>query len=69
MPTPRMRGRPPPVHHTPLSHHNHAVQTWAVHAYLHRLSKDARHPDVPAARRRERARIRSEKGIRWADLG
>ncbi|MFB6718004.1 hypothetical protein ACFCZY_40070, partial [Streptomyces sp. NPDC056237] len=26
---------------------------------------NARHPDVLAAQRRERARIRSEKGIRW----
>ncbi|EFK98056.1 transposase [Streptomyces sp. SPB78] len=28
---------------------------------------NARHPDVLAAQRKERARIRSEKGIRWAD--
>ncbi|MEU3544321.1 IS630 family transposase, partial [Streptomyces paromomycinus] len=24
-----------------------------------------RHPDILAAQRRERARIRSEKGVRW----
>lgn len=44
---------------------NHAVQTRALHAYLRWRNAHARHPDVPAARRRERARIRSEKGIRW----
>lgn len=26
---------------------------------------NARHPDILAAQRKERARIRSEKGIRW----
>jgi hypothetical protein len=26
---------------------------------------NARHPDVLAAQRKERARIRSEKGLRW----
>lgn len=26
---------------------------------------NARHPDVLAAQRRERARVRSEKGVRW----
>jgi hypothetical protein len=31
---------------------------------LHDLAL-ARHPDVLAAQRKERARIRSEKGIRW----
>ncbi|MFJ6251868.1 MULTISPECIES: IS630 family transposase [unclassified Streptomyces] len=48
------------------SHHpNHSVQTRALHAYLRRRNNNARHPDVLAAQRRERARIRSEKGIRW----
>ncbi|MET8296687.1 IS630 family transposase, partial [Streptomyces sp. NPDC005180] len=28
-------------------------------------NQNARHPDILAAQRRERARIRSEKGIRW----
>jgi hypothetical protein len=37
----------------------------ALHAYLRWRDKNARHPDVLAAQRRERARIRSEKGIRW----
>ncbi|WP_322747035.1 IS630 family transposase [Streptomyces fagopyri] len=48
------------------SHHcNHTVQTRALHAYLRWRNTNARHPDVLAAQRRERARIRSEKGIRW----
>ncbi|SDO90990.1 Helix-turn-helix domain-containing protein [Streptomyces sp. cf386] len=48
------------------SHHpNHTVQTRALHAYLRGRNANARHPDVLAAQRRERARIRSEKGIRW----
>ncbi|MFE4649803.1 IS630 family transposase [Streptomyces sp. NPDC056707] len=48
------------------SHHrNHTVQTRALHAYLRWRNKNARHPDVLAAQRKERARIRSEKGIRW----
>jgi hypothetical protein len=36
-----------------------------LHAYLRWRNKNARHPDVLAAQRKERARIRSEKGIRW----
>ncbi|MFI1169620.1 IS630 family transposase [Streptomyces sp. NPDC020801] len=48
------------------SHHpNHTVQTRALHAYLRWRNANARHRDVLAAERRERARIRSEKGIRW----
>jgi len=47
------------------SHHpNHTVQTRALHAYLRWRNANARHPDVLAAQRKERARIRSEKGIR-----
>jgi hypothetical protein len=41
---------------------NPPVQTRALHAYLR--WRNARHPDVLAAQRKERARIRSEKGIR-----
>ncbi len=37
----------------------------ALHAYLRWRNANARHPDVLAAQRKERARIRSEKGIRW----
>ncbi len=48
------------------SHHpNHTVQTRELHRYLRWRNANARHPDVLAAQRRERARIRSEKGIRW----
>ncbi|MDX2815696.1 IS630 family transposase [Streptomyces sp. PA03-5A] len=47
------------------NHPNHTVQTRAPHAYLRWRNTNARHPDVLAAQRRERARIRSEKGIRW----
>ncbi|MFE5407110.1 IS630 family transposase [Streptomyces sp. NPDC056580] len=47
------------------NHRNHAVQTRALHAYLRWRNANARHPDVLAAQCRERARIRSEKGIRW----
>ncbi len=46
-------------------HPNHTVATRALHAYLRWRNANARHPDVLAAQRRERARIRSEKGIRW----
>ncbi|RCG16109.1 IS630 family transposase [Sphaerisporangium album] len=46
-------------------HANHTVQTRALHAYLRWRNANARHPDVLAAQRRERARIRSEKRIRW----
>lgn len=47
------------------NHPNHAAQTRALHAYLRWRNQNARHPDVLTAQRRERARIRSEKGIRW----
>ena len=48
------------------SHHpNHTVQTWALHVYLRWRDANARRPDVLAAQRKERARIRGEKGIRW----
>ncbi|MFE3772188.1 helix-turn-helix domain-containing protein [Streptomyces sp. NPDC059122] len=46
------------------THPNHTVQTRALHRYLRWRNANARHPDVLAAQRRERARIRSEKGIR-----
>lgn len=44
---------------------HHTVQTRALHNYLRWRNNSARHPEVLAAQRRERARIRSEKGIRW----
>lgn len=36
-----------------------------MHACLRWSNANARHPDVLAAQRKERARIRSEKGICW----
>lgn len=36
-----------------------------LHRYPRRRNANACHPDVLAAQRRERARVRSEKGIRW----
>lgn len=48
------------------SHHPyHTVQTRTLHAYLRWRNANAGHHDVLAAERKERARIRSEKGIRW----
>ncbi|GAA0402189.1 hypothetical protein GCM10009530_62630 [Microbispora corallina] len=47
------------------SHRNHTVQTRALHACLRWRNAHARHPDVLTAPRRERARVRSEKGLRW----
>ncbi|WP_422397472.1 transposase [Streptomyces acidiscabies] len=47
------------------SHHSdHAVQTREFHRYLRWRNANARHLDALAAQRKERARIRSEKGIR-----
>ncbi|GAA2701915.1 hypothetical protein GCM10010412_099880 [Nonomuraea recticatena] len=50
---------------TNSDHPNHTVQTRALHAYLRWRNAYARHPDVLAAQRCERARVRSEKAIRW----
>ncbi|MFF9396204.1 transposase [Streptomyces griseoluteus] len=50
---------------TNSNHPNHTVQTKALHAYLRWRNANARHRDVLAAEHKERARIRSEKGIRW----
>ncbi|CAL9329839.1 hypothetical protein SUDANB58_00046 [Streptomyces sp. enrichment culture] len=47
-----------------LNHPNHTVETCQLHRYPRRRNHNARHPDVLAAQRRERARVRSEKGIR-----
>lgn len=41
------------------------VDAAALHAYLRWRNANSRHPDVLAAQRRERARIRGEKGVRW----
>ena len=47
------------------SHPNHVVLARDLEAYLRWHNLNARHPDLLAAQRRERARIRSEKGHRW----
>lgn len=44
---------------------HHAEQTRDLHAYLTWRNAHNRHPDVLTAQRRERARVRSEKGLRW----
>jgi len=44
---------------------NHTVLARDLQAHLRWRNANARHPDVLAAQRRERARIRSEKGHRW----
>ncbi len=53
------------VHHRQLQPFQPHVQTPALHAYLRWRNANARHRDVLAAERQERARIRSKKGIRW----
>jgi hypothetical protein len=44
---------------------NHTVLAREMQAYLRWRNANARHPDVLAAQRRERARIRSERQHRW----
>jgi transposase len=46
-------------------HRNHTVLARRLHSYLRWRNANARHPDVLAAQRRERARIRSERQQRW----
>jgi transposase len=46
-------------------HPNHTVLARRLQAYLAWRNANARHPDVLAAQRRERARIRSERQQRW----
>lgn len=54
-----------PLRQFTIANSHHTVQTRALHAYLRWRNANARHRDVLAAERKERARIRSEKGIRW----
>ena len=44
---------------------NHIVLARDLHAYPRWRNANARHPDVLAAQRRERARVRSEHHRRW----
>ena len=46
-------------------HSSHTVLARKLQAYLRWRNANARHPDVLAAQRRERARIRSERQQRW----
>jgi transposase len=46
-------------------HRNHTVLARRMQDYLRWRNSNARHPDVLAAQRRERARIRSERQQRW----
>jgi transposase len=47
------------------NHPNHIMLTRRLHAHLRWRNANARDPDLLAAQRRERARIRAEKGRRW----
>lgn len=46
-------------------HRNHVLLTRALHAHLRWRNAHAHHPDLLAAQRRERARVRSERHRRW----
>ncbi len=46
-------------------HPNHVVLARRLQSYLRWRNANARHPDILAAQRRERARIRSERHHRW----
>ena len=46
-------------------HPSHTVLARKLQDYLRWRNANARHPDVLAAQRRERARIRSERRQRW----
>jgi transposase len=47
------------------NHPNHIVLARKLQQYLRWRNANARHPDVLAAQRRERARVRSERQHRW----
>jgi hypothetical protein len=47
------------------NHPTHIVLTRRLHTHLRRRNANARAPELLAAQRRERARIRAEKGHRW----
>jgi transposase len=47
------------------NHPNHVVLTRSLHTHLRWRNANARHPDLLAAQRRERARVRAEKHQRW----
>jgi hypothetical protein len=45
--------------------HDALVWQFTIRAGARGRNANTRHPDVLAAQRKERARIRREKGIRW----
>lgn len=47
------------------NHPNHVVLTRRLHQHLRWRNANARAPELLAAQRRERARVRAEKGRRW----
>lgn len=47
------------------NHPNHVVLTRRLHVHLRWRNANARAPELLAAQRRERARVRAEKGHRW----
>jgi hypothetical protein len=47
------------------NHPNHTVLARKLQDYLRWRNANARHPDVLAAQRCERARVRSERRQRW----
>lgn len=47
------------------NHPNHVILTRRLHAHLRWRNDNARAPELLAAQRRERARVRAEKGRRW----
>ena len=47
------------------NHPNHVVLTHRLHAHLRWRNTHASQPELLLAQRRERARVRAEKGHRW----
>jgi transposase len=47
------------------NHPNHVVLTRMIHAHLRWRNANASAPEVLALQRKERARVRAEKGLRW----
>ena len=47
------------------NHPNHVVLTWRLHAHLRWRNTHGSHPELLLAQRRERARVRAEKGHKW----
>jgi transposase len=61
----RSSGRPAPSSSAARTTPSHTVLARRMQDYLRWRNANARHPDVLAAQRRERARIRSQRQQRW----